>query len=103
MTAASALDPVGLNTLRAWIDAQLAAAPDPALSAQEATVIRLLAQGHSNKEIGRRLKVSVKTVETYKARAMEKLSVRSRTGLVQYALRRGWLSAPDDPAATDEE
>jgi DNA-binding NarL/FixJ family response regulator len=61
------------------------------LSDREAEVVRLIATGHSNKEIASRLCLSVKTVETYKARSMEKLGLDSRAGLVRYALQRGWL------------
>jgi DNA-binding NarL/FixJ family response regulator len=69
------------------------ATSDETLSDRERDVLRLLAVGYTNKEIGARLKISVKTVETYKARGMEKLSLRSRVDLVQYASRRGWLTA----------
>ena len=58
---------------------------------REAEVVRLVAAGHSNKEIAGRLGLSVKTVETYKARSLEKLGLRSRADLVRYALGRGWL------------
>ncbi|MCE9563866.1 MAG: response regulator transcription factor [Planctomycetes bacterium] len=61
------------------------------LSEREAEVVRHIALGYSNKEIGTRLKISVKTVETYKTRSLEKLGIRSRVELVQYAARRGWL------------
>jgi DNA-binding NarL/FixJ family response regulator len=61
------------------------------LSERETDVVRLVACGHSNKEISARLNISVKTVETYKARAMEKLGYRSRVELVRYAAGQGWL------------
>jgi DNA-binding NarL/FixJ family response regulator len=61
------------------------------LSERETDVLRLVAGGHSNKEISARLNISVKTVETYKARAMEKLGYRSRVELVRYAADQGWL------------
>ena len=61
------------------------------LSEREAEVLRLTAWGHSNKEIANRLDISVKTVETYKARLVEKLQLTSRTEIVRYALRQGWL------------
>jgi len=61
------------------------------LSDRESEVLRLIALGYSNKEIAARLKLSVKTVETYKTRSMEKLGVRSRVEIVRYAARRGWL------------
>jgi DNA-binding NarL/FixJ family response regulator len=61
------------------------------LSERETEVLRLVAGGHSNKEVSTRLSISVKTVETYKARAMEKLGYRSRVELVRYAADQGWL------------
>ena len=63
----------------------------PELSDREADVLRLVASGHSNKAISARLNISVKTVETYKARAMEKLGFRSRVEVVRYAAEQGWL------------
>ena len=62
------------------------------LSEREEEVLRLLAWGYSNKEIAGELSLSVKTVETYKVRVAEKLGLRSRTEMVQYALRQGWLN-----------
>jgi DNA-binding NarL/FixJ family response regulator len=61
------------------------------LSEREAEVIRLIALGYSNKEIAAQLKLSVKTVETYKTRSMEKLQIRSRVDIVRYAVKHGWL------------
>ena len=62
------------------------------LSQRETEVLRGLARGYSNKEIAGRCEISVKTVETYKARAMEKLGLRSRAELVRYAAEKGWLA-----------
>jgi DNA-binding NarL/FixJ family response regulator len=61
------------------------------LSERESSVLRLLAQGYSNKEISAQLSISVKTVETYKARSMEKLGLDSRVDVVRYASQQGWL------------
>ena len=58
---------------------------------REEQVLRLIAQGFSNKEIAAKLAISVKTVETHKANAMEKLEFQSRAELVRYAVRKGWL------------
>jgi DNA-binding NarL/FixJ family response regulator len=63
-----------------------------ALSDREEEVLRLIARGHTNREIAARLDVSVKTVETHKARAMEKLGLDSRAAIVAYAIRWGWLT-----------
>jgi len=62
------------------------------LSEREREVLILLAWGYSNKEISGDLRLSTKTVETYRVRIGEKLGLRSRTEMVQYALRQGWLS-----------
>lgn len=62
---------------------------------------RGVVQGYSNKEIATQLILSVKTVETYRARALEKLGLTSRAALVRYALERGWLQPPPDPGAPD--
>jgi DNA-binding NarL/FixJ family response regulator len=61
------------------------------LTTREEEVLRLIAQGHSNKEIANQLKIAVKTVESHKANLMQKLELRTRTEIVRYALRRGWL------------
>jgi DNA-binding NarL/FixJ family response regulator len=61
------------------------------LSEREAEVSRLTAAGHSNKEIATQLDLSVKTVETYRARGMEKLDLQSRADLVRYAVQQGWF------------
>lgn len=67
------------------------APPDKELSAREEEVLRLIAWGYANKEIAARLSVSVKSVEVYKTRAMEKLDMRNRIDIVRYALLKGWL------------
>jgi DNA-binding NarL/FixJ family response regulator len=61
------------------------------LSEREADVARLIARGYSNRDIATRLEISTKTIDTYKARAMEKLGMVSRAELVRYALQQGWL------------
>ncbi len=67
------------------------------LSPREREVLRLTAQGFANKEIAGRLEVSVKTVETYKARAAEKLGLRTRAEIVRYGASQGWLDQLDEP------
>jgi DNA-binding NarL/FixJ family response regulator len=72
------------------------------LSEREEQVLRLIGYGFTNREIAGRLRVGVKTVETFRARVCEKLGLRSRADLVRYALRMG-LVAPEDegPAGSD--
>jgi len=62
------------------------------LSEREREVLRLLALGYTNRQAAEQLYLSVKTVETYKARLMSKLGLRSRAELVRYALKKGLLS-----------
>ena len=61
------------------------------LSLREEGVLRLTAQGFNNKEIAGNLEVGIKSVETYKARALEKLNLRTRAEIVRYGLEQGWL------------
>ncbi len=61
------------------------------LSEREEEVLRLVAWGHSNKEVAARLNISVKTVEGHKSKIMEKLALKNRVEIVRYALHRGWL------------
>jgi two-component system response regulator NreC len=61
------------------------------LSEREREVVQRVVQGYSNRDIATQLSLSVKTVETYRARALEKLGLTSRAALVRYALERGWL------------
>ena len=62
------------------------------LSEREVEVLRLTSVGHSNKSIANILNVSVRSVETYKARAMDKLGFESRVDLMGYAVEKGWLA-----------
>jgi len=61
------------------------------LTPREEEILRLIAQGYSNKEISSELKIAVKTVESHKANLMQKLELRNRTEIVRYAVRQGWL------------
>ena len=62
------------------------------LSEREEEVLRFIARGHPIKQIAARLDVGVRTVETYRARGMEKLGLRTRADIVRYATQRGWLT-----------
>ncbi len=80
---------VGVPPLRpAGSDASAAAD----LSDREIAVLRLTVSGHSNKSMAQELRIAVKTIETYKARAMEKLGFRTRVELMRYAVSKGWLA-----------
>jgi two-component system response regulator NreC len=61
------------------------------LSEREMEVIALVANGYTNKEIANKLAISVKTVESHKANSMQKLDLKSRAEIVDYARFRGWI------------
>lgn len=61
------------------------------LSEREYEVLRLVAYGFANREIAKRLDVSIKSVETYRLRACEKLGLESRVDIVRFAIDAGWL------------
>ena len=59
------------------------------LTPREETVLCQLAEGHSNKEIARRLDISVRTVETHRQNIKQKLDIHTAAGLARYALEQG--------------
>ena len=61
------------------------------LSDREKEVLTLIAKGYANKEIAEQLVISVKTVETHKGNLMEKLQMKTRPELVEYAVKKGLL------------
>ena len=64
-----------------------------ALTPREREIVQLIAEGNSNKLIGRHLELSVKTVETHRAAAMRKLGASSTADLVRYAIRNHIVAA----------
>lgn len=66
---------------------------DADLTPREREVLVRIAQGFANKKIAAALGISVKTVETHKARLAAKLDLHSRVEIVRYAARRGWLDS----------
>ncbi len=72
--------------------------PEPAstevLSERESQVLRLVALGHTTQQVAEQLFLSVRTVETYKTRGMEKLGLQGRAALVRYVLEHGLIDAP---------
>lgn len=61
------------------------------LSEREQEVLKMVALGHTSAEIADQLSLSAKTVETYRARGMEKLGLRTRAALVKFALQEGLI------------
>jgi two-component system, NarL family, response regulator NreC len=88
----------GGSYLNPRLGARLAATPEPDsgprddLTDREAEILRLIALGHTNAEIGGQLYLSVRTVESHRAHIQQKLRRTSRAELVRYALDRGLLS-----------
>jgi two-component system, NarL family, response regulator NreC len=66
---------------------------DPVLSPRETEVLKLMALGHTNREIGEQLTLSVRTVETHRAHIQQKLGLSSRPELTRYALTHGLIDA----------
>jgi DNA-binding NarL/FixJ family response regulator len=80
-------------------DAQASGPPNrgrhsPSVSEREKQVLRMMAVGHSNKEIAEALGITIKTVEVHKANAMRKLRLHGRIDVVRFAILHGWLQEP---------
>jgi DNA-binding NarL/FixJ family response regulator len=67
--------------------------PNEVLSPREKVIVKLIAEGHSNKGISAALNISIKTVETHRAAAMRKLGINSTAFLVRYAVRTKLIEA----------
>lgn len=86
----------GDTYLNPRLGARVAAEPPPGppdgLSEREVEVLRMIALGHTNTEIGEQLYLSVRTVETHRAHIQQKLRLGSRSELVRYALDHGLVT-----------
>ena len=67
--------------------------PNQLLSPREKTIVKLVAEGYSNKGVSAILNLSIKTTETHRAAAMRKLNINSTAGLVRYAVRTKLVQA----------
>ena len=85
------LPPQILETLPHRMAASAAGQPSPveALSDRELQVLKLLAEGNTGREIGEQLHLSVKTVDTYRARLLTKLCLETTSDLIRFAIRNG--------------
>jgi two-component system response regulator NreC len=61
------------------------------LATRESEVLRYIALGYSNIEIGEKMDISVKTVEAHKANALKKLNIHTRKDIIRYAILKGWM------------
>ena len=79
------------------VDAALVSDTDPVaidtLTPREVEVLRLIAQGHTNRQVAELLTLSVRTVESHRANLMDKLELHSRVELVRYAAQNGLLES----------
>ncbi len=85
------------ETARAFLEAQLGKGVEDKSgprgpTAREREVVTLIADGLSNKQIGVRLCLGVRTVETHRERVMRKLGIRTVAGITRYAIVQGWIS-----------
>ena len=78
------------SLVREWM-ADGSAGPREPLSPREREVLKLIADAHTNREIGELLGLSAKTVESHRASILRKLGMRDRVELVRYAIRRGLI------------
>jgi DNA-binding NarL/FixJ family response regulator len=90
LAGATFIDPLLVRRTGAPEQAQSASGSE--LSPREKEVLRQIALGHSTKEIANSLAIGVKSVETYRARASEKLGLRSKADIVRFARAEGWLA-----------
>ena len=96
-TGGTYLDPAIAGLALADAPSTMPGERGPGLSPREEDVLRHTARGLSNKEIAWRLELSTKTVETYKARATEKLGLRTRSDIVRFGAGQGWLQDLGSP------
>jgi DNA-binding NarL/FixJ family response regulator len=78
--------------VRDWM-ADPSSGPSEPLSPREQEVLKLIAEAHTNREIGEILHLSEKTVESHRGNLLRKLGMRDRVELVRYAIRRGLVEA----------
>ncbi len=80
------------SLLREWMEDESSGPVEP-LTLREREVLKLIAEAHTNKQIGETLHLSEKTIESHRANLMRKLEMRDRVELVRYAIRRGLIEA----------
>jgi DNA-binding NarL/FixJ family response regulator len=78
------------SLIREWMDDESSGPAEP-LTLREREVLKLIAEAHTNREIGELLHLAEKTVESHRANLLRKLGMRDRVELVRYAIRRGLI------------
>ena len=79
--------------IRAFLESGGREGSEDPLTPRETEVVKLIAEGHTSREIGEVLSISEKTVERHRANILEKLGLRDRVALTRYAVRRGLVDA----------
>ena len=74
------------------LETSIDVSPLDALSPREREILQLVAEGRTSQEIGERLSISSKTVDTYRSRLMHKIGVEDVAGLVKFAIQHGVIS-----------
>ncbi|MDX6679897.1 MAG: hypothetical protein QOE31_3949 [Solirubrobacteraceae bacterium] len=80
------------SLVREWMQDDSTGPVEP-LTLREREVLKLIAEAHTNREIGEVLHLAEKTVESHRANLLRKLGMRDRVELVRYAIRRGLIEA----------
>jgi DNA-binding NarL/FixJ family response regulator len=80
------------SLVREWMEDDSSGPVEP-LTLREREVLKLIAEAHTNREIGEILHLAEKTVESHRANLLRKLGMRDRVELVRYAIRRGLTEA----------
>jgi DNA-binding NarL/FixJ family response regulator len=78
------------SLIREWMQDDSSGPAEP-LTLREREVLKLIAEAHTNREIGELLHLAEKTVESHRANLLRKLGMRDRVELVRYAIRRGLI------------
>ncbi|CAB4932618.1 unannotated protein [freshwater metagenome] len=78
------------SLIREWMTDD-ATGPTEPLTLREQEVLKLIAEAHTNREIGEILQLSAKTIESHRGNILRKLGMRDRVELVRYAIRRGLI------------
>jgi DNA-binding NarL/FixJ family response regulator len=80
---------ISRTAIAEYVDRTAHESPLDTLTARQLQVLKLIAEGHSTKDIGAQLDLSVKTIETFRAQIIERLDIHDVAGLVRYAIRQG--------------
>ena len=89
MTGGMFVDPLVAGRLNGPVQTETIGADE--LSPREREVLKLIALGYATKEIADLMAIGVKSVETYRSRASEKLGLKTRAEIVRFSLSEGWL------------